>query len=134
VKKSRNTTIAPASGIGTCSSKGVRPVPREKSSCLVLFDQVGSNLRFPEDKGRRERSRLLYFNKILDISINISDVFLLLSDLPIFVNPGPASSRRGGLFRGLCNLMILNFRLSWKASYSQFFSRHRSDSALTRAT
>jgi hypothetical protein len=44
------------------------------------------------------------------------------------MNPGPASSRGGVLFRGLCNLMILNFRLSWKASSSQFFGHHRSGS------
>jgi hypothetical protein len=49
----------------------------KKSRCLVLSDQIGSNLRFPADKRRRKRLRLLYCNKILHISADISDVFLL---------------------------------------------------------
>jgi hypothetical protein len=66
----------------------------EKSSSFVISDHISGNLGFPEDKRRRKRSRQPCFDKIFDVGVNISDVFVVCPDLPFFVTPRPASSGR----------------------------------------
>jgi hypothetical protein len=73
------------------STPGAR---REESSCFIISDPVRGNLGFPEDERRRKRSRRPCSDQIFDVGIYISDVFIVRSDLPIFVTPRLASSRR----------------------------------------
>jgi hypothetical protein len=129
VKKSRKTTTSSSSGIGVCSSSGVRPVPvGKKSNSFVISDHVSGNLGFPENERRRKMSQWPCCDQIFGINVNISDFFTFRSNLPIFVSPRPASSRRGVPFWELYGFRILNFRLGRKASCSKLLGCHRSSS------
>jgi hypothetical protein len=104
---------------------------RKETNRLTFPDKVCSDLGFTENKGRREWFQTLCRNKIPRININISEIFSLGSDLPIFTIFGLRSSSRNwvallrlGVFRSL------NFPLGrWNTSSGQLLRSHESSCA-----
>jgi hypothetical protein len=92
---------------------------REEASCFIFSDHVCSNLRFSENKRRRQRSRW-------PCSDQISDVFVICPDLTILVTPGTAGCGRAPLFVRWSILKTLENRFGWETSCSKVFGRHGS--------
>jgi hypothetical protein len=64
----------------------------EESSCFVISDHICSNLGFPKDEIWRKRSRRPCSDQISDVGVYVPDIFIVRSDLPIFVTPTLAGS------------------------------------------
>jgi hypothetical protein len=90
------------------------------------LNHVGSDLRFSENKRRRQRYPCSCPDQISDASIHVSDILVICSDLTIFVTPGATGSGRAPLFGRRSILRTLDNRFSWKTSCGKFFGRHRS--------
>jgi hypothetical protein len=98
----------------------------EEASCLIFSNHVGRDLRFSKNESRRQRSTCPCPDQIPDVSIHVSDVLVICSDLTIFVTPRATGSRRAPLFGRRSILRTLDNQFSWETGCGKFFGSHRS--------